>query len=304
MGWLGWTAGVVAVLGLCCLLVGTTALFVPSARQFFRVNGLDLPGNGWNPEPTETAEQLSLVPSPENTPIIWPEVTAAASETPTLEPAVPTVEPTPIESTATEAIPSQTSVPTRVAQVFQDDFSDLSTGWLQLDDEVRMVGYHEGAMYGMALLQPGSDANILIPHGFDLPLSEVSLYFRARPVEGKGYFGVMCNYVDSQNYLLMGITEGGYMVANKESGQFRSFFDSLWIQDPYVASEDGEFQVLAVCGSDKIQLMVNGYSLPEVSNLGFAGGDVFITAHADQDAVTEGEFFYKVLFDDLELNVK
>jgi len=159
-------------------------------------------------------------------------------------------------------------------------------------------------MYGIALLQPGSDAEVLIPHEFELPLVEVSLYFRARPVDGDGYFGAMCNFKDPDNYTLIGISEGAYVIYNNEKGEFIPLLDELGERDPNVKSENNEFQVQVVCGGDQIQLMVNGYSIPEVSNPGMTGGDVAIFAHSDQDAVAAPEFFYKVLLDDVELTAR
>lgn len=268
---IGWLVGGIAVLGLCCLLIGASALLFPSARQFLDDSGL-VPGL------SETQD----TPSPGNVPVTELAMTAIPSE----------------------VIASATSISVREAQVFRDDFSNPSTGWLQLDDGVRMVGYSEGAVYAMALLQPGSDAEVLIPHEFELPLTEVSLYFRARPVDGDGYFGVMCNYIDTDNYTLIGISEGAYVIYRNENGQFIHLLDELGERDPNVKSENNEFQVKVVCGGDKIQLMVNGYSIPDINSPEMTGGDVAFFAHSDQDAVADFEFFYQVLFDDLELNAR
>jgi len=274
-GWIVWFAGGAIVLALCCLMGGGAALLFPSARQLIGLKGINTPQSTTMAKPTLTEKPPSTVLPTENTAGITP-------------------------------LPSPTLPPkTQSEQVFRDDFSNLSTGWLQLDDNVRMVGYNEGAMYVIALKQSGSDGNVLIPHGFELPLAKVELYFRARVVEGEGYFGAECNVVDENNYIDIRITEGAYSIARNENGTLTSFLDpSFWVYDPAIASENNEFQVLINCGDGKIQLMVNGYSLPAVDNPGMTGGDVHLFASSYKNTVPDGEFYYKVLFDDVELKAR
>lgn len=279
-GWALWAAGAGGLMILCCLLVGGAALLFPDLRQ--RV--------GFGPAAASEAAASpvpSLPPVVENTAlVISPAVPPTATEAAALEPtqAPPTPRPT-----------------ARTEQVFEDDFSNMSSGWPQLDDNIRLTGYSEGAMYGIALKQPGGDADIRVPHGFDLPLSEVELYYRARPVGGKGYFGAGCDYQDEDNYIFIGIAQGAYTIAKNENGTFTSFFDPFWVQDAAVAAENGEFQVLIQCGGGKIQLMINGYSPPAVENVGLTGGDVLIMVSANKNAVLDGNFYYEVLIDDVRL---
>jgi hypothetical protein len=97
-----------------------------------------------------------------------------------------------------------------------------------------------------------------------------------------------------------------YAIYRSENGEFSPLLDQseLGARDPSIVSENNEFQVQVVCGGDKIQLMVNGYSILEVSSPGMKGGDVAFFAHSNKDAVVDWEFFYKVLLDDVELNAR
>jgi hypothetical protein len=305
-GWLAWLAGGAALLGACGVIGVAVVELVPAAGQLFEGSGLVLPAVSF---PTTEPDEADLpFPTQEELVELEPRTTDIVLETPTSLPATSTAEPTSPPPTATPE-PSATLPPSETPpppisgpRVFQDDFSDLGTGWLQLDDSEKMLGYSEGAMYGIALKQTGTDSVILIPHGFELPLTGISLYFRARPVEGKGFFGAVCNYIDDDNYYFIGITEENYTIARFEGGQPSSYFEPFWVEDVGVASENNEFQVLVSCDS-KIRVMVNGYNLPEVDITGAGGGDAGIFAQSSQNAVLDGEFYYKILFDDVELTV-
>lgn len=278
--------GGAALLGVCCLSTSLVVLAYPYARQY-----LDGIGSGGPPVAATATTPISAQS-------LMEEPTPAPAELASPSATLPSVSPF-------ESLAPTTVLPTLAPQVFRDDFSDLSTGWLQVDDDVRLVGYSEGAMYAMAIKQPGNDVEVVIPHGFTLPLSEVEVYFRARPVEGEGYFGVMCNYVDTNNHTLIGVLEGAYIIYNEVNGEFTPLLgEQLGLQDSGITAENGEFQVRVVCGGDKIQLMVNGYSIPAVNNPGMAGGDIALFSHANTDATLEWEFFYKVLIDDLELTAR
>jgi hypothetical protein len=183
---------------------------------------------------------------------------------------------------------------------FQDDFSSPSTGWPQTDDASRMLGYSEGSTYGIALKTAGSDVNVLIPHGFQLPLNETDLYLRARPVQGKGYLGALCDYHDGGNLVYAVLTEGLYSIGRLTNGQAASFLESSWVKDPKVAAINGEYLILLHCG-DTIQLNVNGYSLPAVNNQNRARGDIAILAQSDKEATLDPQFYYQVLIDDVKL---
>jgi hypothetical protein len=287
-----WLAAGAALLALCCLLAAGAAVLIPDLRQFVGLKGFPVSAADTMVEPTmlQTAAailQTATLTAPTTLPTRHATATVAA--TATIEPTAPPQ-------------PSPTLTPTtRPEQAFRDDFSSLATGWPQLDDDTRMTGYSEGAMYGIALKQPGGDSDILVPHGFELPLTTVELYFRARPVGGSGYFGAECGYIDQDNYNMIGITEGAYTIARNENGTFTSFLDPLWVHDPAITSENHEFQVQIKCGNGQIQLMVNGYSLPTVDYPGLTGGDVVIFASSSKNAVLDGAFYYEVLFDDLEL---
>jgi hypothetical protein len=206
--------------------------------------------------------------------------------------------------TSLPPVSSQTPLPPPTQSspsTFKDSFDSLSTGWLQIDDDTRMMGYSEGAMYVMALKKAGSDAEVLIPHGFQLPIHEADIHFTARPVTGKGYFGVLCDYVDSSNEIYIGITEGNYYFGRIQNGVNTSMLGSSWTKDPMIRSENGDFQVFAHCG-ETLQLMVNGYSVPPVANPDRTRGDVGIFATSNKNSTLDLDFFYKLLIDDLDLS--
>jgi hypothetical protein len=217
----------------------------------------------------------------------------------------PTMEPTPTMAPlqATSTLPITTSQASQINnKSYSDDFSNPLTGWRQEEKDYLMVGYSEGGLYGIALKKAGASADVLIPHPLALPIKESDLNYRARPVQGKGYFGVLCDYIDNDNQIIVGITDGNYTIARYENNELKPFFDPFWVKDQNIRSENGEFQVSVHCG-DTIQLMVNGYQLPAAENPDRTMGDIGILAGSNKDSVVDPEFSYEVLIDDVYLEV-
>lgn len=265
-----WLSAGIAVLGLLCLGLGMLgALLSPPASSL----------------PIPAGVQDSI-----------PSAAAHVQETPA------GLQPPPAADPSSEA-PAQAPAMPAAAGTFRDDFSSPSTGWVQVDDASRMLGYSEGSKYGIALKSPGLDSWALIPHGFHLPLHEADLYFRIRPVEGRGYFGVYFDYQDANNLAYIAVTDGTYSVGRFINGAYQSFLSSTWSQDPHIASDNGEFQIQLHCG-DTVALMVNGYTLPAVKNPSRTLGDIAIFAHSHKDSIADPAFNYQVLIDDLELKAR
>jgi hypothetical protein len=275
---------VVGFLTFCLLCVAAVAglLFVRSARPDIINQIIQFT------DKTVQVEEATIdaTPTPVNTPIVAAQITQSIP----VEPPAPA-----ITQTASE----------RTIQTFADTFSSLSTGWPQLDDDVCMTGYSEGGMYGIGLKHAEGFKEVRIPHGIQLPLTETSIYFRARQVAGKGYFGVLCDYTDQNenNEVMIAITEGAYQIARYLNGEEHYYLETPWVNDRFIKSEDGEFQVAISCGNTII-LMVNGYTLPSVDNPNRILGDIALFAVSDDKAILDGYFFYQVLFDDVEMSAR
>jgi hypothetical protein len=163
--------------------------------------------------------------------------------------------------------------------LFQDDFDNPRSGWGAEQAGRFERGYEEGE-YFIQLHEPNWFAWAYPGEQFDDVSVEVDVYLASGSQDG--HFGVLCRYVDLDNFYYLAISADGYYAIFRRvdggvlevlTGDGRGMTYS-----PAVRTDRQTNRVLAVCQADELALHVNGALLETVIDGTFPSGDVGIGA--------------------------
>jgi hypothetical protein len=213
-----------------------------------------------NAQPTEAPE-----PTAEPTAEPTTEHTAEPTAEPTTEPpAEPTTEPT----HALASIDEIAGIPYKA-----DDFSSPGSGWKELEGEDSAVGYANGE-YQMEVKTP----NWLMWSHLGDSYDNVILSVDARVVSstGAGEYGLICRFVDNNNFYGFEVSESGYFTIWKElEGEYVSLYD--WEASDAILQNEG-MTIHAACVDNHLVIGVNGEVLADVTDDSFSTGRVGLVA--------------------------
>lgn len=246
-GWV-WVALAVAIVG--CIGLGFLSLTAILASGFL--------GGGAGSVPTATA----LAPSPTATPTS-----------------------TSIPTSTSSAVSAPSDNQGRI--LFEDDFSDTSSGWDQKNSDTGITDY-SGGSYRILVNQTRYDAWANPGQSFTGDVSvEVDATKNGGPDDND--LGVICRYQDVDNFYVFEISSDGYAVIGKMTAG-----NSIeYISSDKMESTDAIHQGIATnhiradCIGDTLTLYVNGAQVATVTDTDHTSGDVglmagtFDTAGAD-----------------------
>jgi hypothetical protein len=169
------------------------------------------------------------------------------------------------------------------AVLFQDDFSDPSSGWeTYYHFEEGTMDYfdsyfriHVMGEYQMLSTGPGLD------------FSDVQIEADMIKVVGTSddMFGLVCRAVDSDNYYFFVISSDGYYGIGKVIAGVQSMLGSQGMLPSEIISQGKTKNHLrADCIGDKLILNVNGRKLTSIEDHDLDSGDIGILAGTMQDA--------------------
>ncbi len=187
--------------------------------------------------------------------------------------------PTPVIVSIPTATPSTSPTLDRIAvTIFQDDFSDPSTGWTRDKEAGAMTDYDYGS-YRIFVDRP----NMIYWANPNLKFKNVHIQVEASKVAGAddNYFGVICRYQDDDNFYILAITSDGfYNIGKYKDGQYSNINkDSIGYSN---AIHQGKTTNLidAECNENNLALYANGIRLAQVEDSDFSTGDVGLAAAA------------------------
>lgn len=184
---------------------------------------------------------------------------------------------------------TQPSVSTAVI-LFQDDFSDPGSGWDDYEDSEGITGYRDG--------------------GYRILINKTNWYYWATP--GKTYsdviidvdaakiggpdnneFGVICRYVDSDNFYILSISSDGYYGVSKfyEGELYPIGMEKMLFNDKVIRLGSADNHIKASCIGESLTLEVNGQVLADVKDSDLSSGDVGLIASTFEEPGTD------ILFD-------
>jgi hypothetical protein len=172
--------------------------------------------------------------------------------------------------------------------LFQDDFSDPSSGWNRVTTTKGQTDYADG-VYRIFVNEPNLDI-------WSMPgrtLSDVRIEVDALKVGGErdNRFGIICRAISVDSFYTFIVSSDGYYGIGKIQGQDYHLIgmDSL---QPSQAIRLGTAlnRLRADCVGDRLSLYVNDVKLAEVQDAEFASGDVGMIAGTYQSAGTDIRF--------------
>ena len=195
------------------------------------------------PSPSQAPTSATAAPSlgvttpapPTSAPTLPPTPTPAPTPTPTLPPTpIPTLPPTPIASlpasfgpsSGPSQGPSSSFAPSTRDELFNDDFSDPSSGWQLLDQDFATITYDTGVL---ALRFNANKAWAYSARALDGPHGTVVQAADFAP-QSDGIFGLLCGDTTTQTYYgAVVTTDGGLVFLETDNGTVNVLdrFDNL-----------------------------------------------------------------------------
>jgi hypothetical protein len=247
----------------------------------------------------------ALDPLPETTEI------AASDPPPAPPPPAPDPSPAPPPSASNPSpAPPPTPEPASPASpsgnvLFEDDFSDTSSGWPQATLGVGTAEYFNGAyrMYARPSPASSSDRNwytaysTLGPTGLRDVVAEVDVARRGNAPSNASAFGITCRHVDNDNFYTMGIrSDGSYYISAMKSGSLSRL--GLGAPGSAVRSDTSINRIRADCIGSRLTLYVNGQKLFEANDTYHASGRVGLFTNNNATTGPPNE----VLFDNFSIH--
>jgi hypothetical protein len=159
------------------------------------------------------------------------------------------------------------------AVLFQDDFSDTSSGWEnQSDEQFGTVDYFDGYYR----IEVQGDRN-MIWAGPGLNFTDLRLEADMIKVIGTtdDLFGLVCRAADIENYYFFVISSDGYYGIGKMINGVQSLINADGMQPSEIISQGKTINHLrADCIADRLELSINGQLVAQVNDNDLPSGDI------------------------------
>ncbi|HEY73031.1 MAG TPA: protein kinase [Thermoflexia bacterium] len=208
-------------------------------------------------------------------------------------PPTPTFAPpaTPRQPTATAPLPTSTPRPINTPApvdtgnaLFQDDFSDPSSGWEVGDYDGGSVGYKDG-IYFVRSENNGDVMWGVANRSFENIIIEVDATQVLAPTNDNNAYGVKCREQSGNGYGFVISGDGYYSIQIIMDGDWESLVD--WTSSDAINQGNGTNHIRAACDGSHLALAVNGELLAEVEDSTYTEGNISLTAATFEDEPTE-----------------
>ena len=173
--------------------------------------------------------------------------------------------------------------------LFQDDFSNTSSGWLVDQDEAGLVSYYGGGIR-IFVNQPAA-ARLTVPR---LSFTDVRAEVDTLKLGGAedNNFGLICRYQDKANFYFFEISSDAYYTVGKYKDGVMSLIGMSQMQSHNAINQGVAINHLrADCSGANLAFYVNGNKVAGVVDHDLKSGDVGLIAGAFKTAGTD------ILFD-------
>lgn len=161
--------------------------------------------------------------------------------------------------------------------LYQDDFSDSSSGWPEASDSDKAASYTDDGRYKIQAFTTSQD--VWAHPGEDF--SDVSVEVDAVKTGGpdNNDFGIVCRFVDDDNFYFFLIASDGYEVIGKYENGDTVFLSSEKMQFSDAVKQGAESNHLrADCNGSTLTLFVNGTQVSSTTDTSFTHGDIGLMA--------------------------
>jgi hypothetical protein len=176
----------------------------------------------------------------------------------------------------------KTATPNKI--LYQDDFSDTSTGWASITDADGITDYDDG-FYRIRVDTIGSDKNgmdMWSHPGQDLE-GDVRVEVDATKIGGpdSNDIGVLCRYTkkdDAFNFYYFLITSDGYVGIAKMKDSHSKMISGKEMTESSEIKKTSTNHIRADCVGKKLTLYVNGKQVATATDDEFTSGDIGLLA--------------------------
>jgi hypothetical protein len=162
--------------------------------------------------------------------------------------------------------------------LFADDFSHPPGGWGIWNRDGASVGYHDD---GLRIQVNSRQYDFWSVAGRNF--RDVQIETDATKIGGPNDndFGILCRYLDKDNFYLLVISSDGYYgIAKLKTGRYSMIGADTLQYSSTIAAGMGRVHLRADCVGDRLSLYANGEKLVEAKDSDFASGDVGVLAGA------------------------
>jgi hypothetical protein len=160
--------------------------------------------------------------------------------------------------------------------LFQDDFSNPSSGWQQIESsEGSLVYVDEG--YRISVNQPHTQ--VWSTPALNFTDSRVEVLASKVAGEDDNIFGIICrSKVESQFYAFVISSDGYYGIASTQGGRFEFLEKDGMSPSEVIVQGNHANHLRADCVGSTLGLYANGVKIPEVQDSTFTSGEVGLIA--------------------------
>jgi hypothetical protein len=168
--------------------------------------------------------------------------------------------------------------------LFQDDFSDPSSGWMTVHEPDQIMAYENGG-FRIWVNQPNFDYWSVPGLRFTDVSIEVDITKLGGPDDND--IGVICRYKNSDNFYGFLISSDGYYgISERQNGEHQVIGMDGMKHSSTIHTGNAVNHVRADCVGNTLTLSVNGVQLVKVEDSSLAVGDVGLLAGSfDQPGV-------------------
>jgi hypothetical protein len=174
--------------------------------------------------------------------------------------------------------PSESNAPANA--LYFDNFANVNSGWTRLQNESGTSDYANG--YFHILINKAS--TLLIATTGKSFAGDVSIEVDARKLAGSddNFFGVVCHYLDADNYYLFMITSDGYSgIAMDKAGTYTLISPGLkFLKMEGIKSGKATNQIRVDCAGENLVLYANGKQVNQAYDKSLKGGDVGVAVRS------------------------
>jgi len=157
--------------------------------------------------------------------------------------------------------------------LFQDNFSDANSGWPSASDADKSANYSADGRYVIEAVTAQQDVWAHPGQSFSDVSVEVDAVKSSGP-ENNG-FGVVCRFVDNDNFYYFMVSSDGYQVIGKYQNGENQYLSAEQMQSTDAINPGTAINhVRGDCQGSTLTLYANGQQLSSVSDTSFTSGDV------------------------------
>lgn len=156
--------------------------------------------------------------------------------------------------------------------LFQDGFSDTTSGWDRVRTDEGITDYEEDR-YRIVINSANADYWSNPGLAFSDVRIDVDVGKYAGPDDND--FGVLCRYIDTENFYFLIISSDGYYGIGKVVGGEQKLLEPPQMyHSEDIVTGGGLNHIQAECNGSRLALVVNGVLIAETSDSTFKEGDI------------------------------